>query len=227
VLTVANRQLVVIGGLRQRQDVGDFTGVPYLKDLKLVGRLFRSRNTEVRESELVVFIMPEIIPYADELTCRQQAATETIGCRLDQVPVAEGCPPGCRRLPDGAFADEPYDPNFGAPTIGQPMLEAPTPAKPVSSAGEDTSLPAPTANENPADGAGAAVSTPSRVRDLVGGGQLRRLPDVKPVGSSSSIGTVSVARIFKAPAANPRAPELPTDEQLRNAGLPAPAALHR
>ena len=34
VLSVANRQTVVIGGLRQRSDVGDFTGVPYLKDMK-------------------------------------------------------------------------------------------------------------------------------------------------------------------------------------------------
>ncbi len=57
VLRVANRQTVVIGGLRQRSDVGDFKGVPYLKDIKLVGRLFRSRDTDVRESELVVFIM--------------------------------------------------------------------------------------------------------------------------------------------------------------------------
>ena len=108
-LTIANRQLVVIGGLRQRQDVGDFNGVPYLKDLKLVGRLFRSRNTDVRESELVVFISPEIIPYDDPPTARQQVAAETLDCRLNQIPEAEGCPPCCRRLPIG---------------VGGPMLYA-------------------------------------------------------------------------------------------------------
>jgi hypothetical protein len=195
--------------------------------LKLVGRLFRSRNTEVRESELVVFIMPEIIPYADDLTCRQKAAAETIGCRLDQVPVAEGCPPSCRRLPDGTYADAYYDPNVGGSMIGQPTFGAPTPAEPDSPVGEYNSLPAPTAIEVPTEGAGAAVSTQSQVRDLVGGGQIRRLPDVAPAGNASRIGTVAVARNFKAPATSPLAPELPADEQLRTADLPAPATVRR
>jgi general secretion pathway protein D len=50
VLTIANRQTVVIGGLRQRSDVGEFNGIPYLKDLNVIGRLFRSRDLDVRES---------------------------------------------------------------------------------------------------------------------------------------------------------------------------------
>ena len=120
-LTIANRQLVVIGGLRQRQDVGDFTGVPYLKDLRVVGRLFRSRDTEVRESELIVFIMPEIIAYDDEPNCRQRQAADTIDCRLDQVPQAEGCPPCCRRLPPGALLDPSGYPNYDPAYGGVPM----------------------------------------------------------------------------------------------------------
>jgi general secretion pathway protein D len=98
-LRVANRQTVVIGGLRQRDDIGEFNGIPYLKDIKGVGRLFRSRNITVRESELVVFIMPEIIDYADVPNRRQQTVVDTVDCRLSQIPEAEGCPPCCRRLP--------------------------------------------------------------------------------------------------------------------------------
>jgi general secretion pathway protein D len=98
-LRVTNRQMIVIGGLRQREDIGEFSGIPYLKDFKVVGRLFRSRTTTVRESELVVFLMPEIIDCADVPAPRQQAVADTIGCRLAQIPEAEGCPPGCRRLP--------------------------------------------------------------------------------------------------------------------------------
>ena len=45
VLRVANRQTIVIGGLRQRDDIGEFNGIPYLKDLKVVGRLFRTVPT--------------------------------------------------------------------------------------------------------------------------------------------------------------------------------------
>src|SRR5262249_47651888 len=56
VVTISNRQTIVIGGLRQRNDTGEFNGIPYLKDLNLIGRLFRSRDLDVREGELVVFI---------------------------------------------------------------------------------------------------------------------------------------------------------------------------
>jgi general secretion pathway protein D len=94
-LRVANGQTVVIGGLRQRQDIGDFKGVPYLMDIRYVGKLFRARDTNVRESELVVFISPEIIDQADPINFREQRVLDTIGCRLNQVPPAEGCPPPC------------------------------------------------------------------------------------------------------------------------------------
>jgi hypothetical protein len=70
--------------------------------------LFRSRDTNVRESELVVFITPEIISYADEPRIRQQMVDDTIRCRLDQIPEAEGCPPCCRSLPPGAMLDYPH-----------------------------------------------------------------------------------------------------------------------
>ena len=124
VLTIANRQTVVIGGLKQRSDVGKFNGIPYLKDLNVIGRLFRSRDLDVRESELVVFISPEIISYSDEPNCRQKIAAETIRCRLDQVPEAEGCPPCCRRLPL-----EPADGTLDDPNqSGEPASGGPTPA---------------------------------------------------------------------------------------------------
>jgi len=108
-LRVANRQTVVIGGLRQRDDIGEFNSIPYLGDMKLLGRLFRARDTTVRESELVVFIMPEIVDCPTTMSFRHQGIDETLHCRLNQIPQAEGCPPCCRRLPaemlDAALSD--------------------------------------------------------------------------------------------------------------------------
>jgi len=92
---IANGQTLVIGGMRQRTDVGSFAGVPGVKDIRFIGHLFRSRNTNIRESELVVFITPRIVGYSDPLNCREQIVRDTIDCRLDRVPRAEGCPPGC------------------------------------------------------------------------------------------------------------------------------------
>jgi general secretion pathway protein D len=89
---VANKQTVVIGGLRQRSDTGDFNGIPFLKDVRFVGPLFRSRDTNVRESELLVFLQPEIVDYNPVMSAREYMAAETIDCRLDRIPLAEGCP---------------------------------------------------------------------------------------------------------------------------------------
>lgn len=89
---VANGQTLVIGGMRQRSDVGDFAGVPGLKDIRWWGHLFRSRSTNIRESELVVFITPRIVGYTESLNCRHRMVKDTIDCRLDHIPRAEGCP---------------------------------------------------------------------------------------------------------------------------------------
>lgn len=88
---VANGRTLVIGGLRQRSDTGDFNGIPYLKDVRLIGPLFRSRNTTVRESELVVFLMPEVVGYEPAPSQREYLAQQTVNCRLDSIPMAEGC----------------------------------------------------------------------------------------------------------------------------------------
>lgn len=89
---VASGQTLVIGGMRQRSDVGDFAGVPGLKDIRWGGHLFRSRSTNIRESELVVFITPRIVGYTEALNCRERMVKDTIDCRLNHIPRAEGCP---------------------------------------------------------------------------------------------------------------------------------------
>jgi len=139
VVRVTDRQVLVIGGLRQRNDTGKFNGLPYLKDIKTfnLGALFRGRDTEVRESELVVFIMPEIIPTTHVGSCREGVALQYGQCLLDQVPMATGghppyrlvpcCPPvpiGGPRVPG-----TPYQPNTCPPpgvvpgsVIGPPLV---------------------------------------------------------------------------------------------------------
>ena len=116
VVRVANEQTIVIGGLRHRSDNGEFNGVPGLKDIPYLGALFRSRSRSVRESELVVFLTPQLIQPFECLRPREQAAMETGICNLDMIPPGEGCPPcvppgpnsapGMELLPAPAFIDE-------------------------------------------------------------------------------------------------------------------------
>jgi general secretion pathway protein D len=86
---VVNGQTLVIGGLRQRGDNRDRRGVPYLSEAKYVGWLFRSREDTIRESELVVFITPEILlPCQPNVRPREEAALGKTHELLDRVPVA-------------------------------------------------------------------------------------------------------------------------------------------
>jgi general secretion pathway protein D len=100
-VTVLDRQVLVIGGLRTRNDTGNFNGLPYLKDISAfhLGALFRARDTEIRESELVVFIMPEIISSAHVGSCREAAAVDSGRTLLERVPVASTLPPPERPIP--------------------------------------------------------------------------------------------------------------------------------
>jgi hypothetical protein len=181
VLNVADRQTVVIGGLRQRSDIGDFRGVPYLKDLKLVGRLFRSRDTDVRESELVVFIMPEIIHFADKPNFRQQLVDETIRCRLNQIPEAEGCPPCCRRLPTDPTLSYPGPMDLQQEELPvDDSMESIEPADAMPSPEEADALVPESAREiHSAELQFGALGRSEHVRTLVAEGRLRRLPGVE------------------------------------------------
>ncbi len=61
VVRVENEHMFVLGGLRNKSVVETVRGVPVLRDIRLIGKLFRSHDTEIRESELIVFLKPEIV----------------------------------------------------------------------------------------------------------------------------------------------------------------------
>ncbi|NOY43198.1 MAG: type II secretion system protein GspD [Planctomycetes bacterium] len=139
---VANRHTLVIGGLRQRSDTGEFNGIPFLKDIRYIGPLFRSRDTTVRESELIIFIMPEIIDYDQASLAREYLAQETIGCRLQRIPKAEGCggPNGqgganCEVTPGGEIVG---DQLMLLPVVGEKAGELVLPQATEPSAGVNT-----------------------------------------------------------------------------------------
>lgn len=86
---VVNGQTLVIGGLRQRGDNRDRRGIPCLSEAKCVGWLFRSREDKIRESELVVFITPEILlPHQPNVRPREEAAICKTHDLLERIPVA-------------------------------------------------------------------------------------------------------------------------------------------
>ncbi|WP_404304711.1 secretin N-terminal domain-containing protein [Neorhodopirellula lusitana] len=94
---VKNGTMFVLGGLRQKTLTETVAGVPYLRDLKYVGKLFRNHTTEVRESELIVFLKPELINPTYTGKPREQIAARVSNHQLDSIAYATCCPlsPAC------------------------------------------------------------------------------------------------------------------------------------
>lgn len=86
---------VVLGGLMSnRKTVGD-SGVPYLKDVPVLGNLFKSRSRKNSKTELVLIIVPYIVG-SDE---RAQELTEAIGNSLELLELPTPLPRGAVTTP--------------------------------------------------------------------------------------------------------------------------------
>jgi type II secretory pathway component GspD/PulD (secretin) len=62
VCRVGNGETFVIGGLVRKSDSVTVTGIPFLKDLPLIGPLFRSTGKNNDDSETLIFVTPTIRP---------------------------------------------------------------------------------------------------------------------------------------------------------------------
>jgi type IV pilus secretin PilQ/predicted competence protein len=58
---IKDQQTVVIGGLKKQDKIQETSKIPFLGDLPLLGALFRFEGESTVNSELVVFITPQII----------------------------------------------------------------------------------------------------------------------------------------------------------------------
>lgn len=95
VVRVNHGQALVIGGLRSKTTVETVKGIPGLMNVKYLGALFRTHDTDVRESEMIVFIMPEIVGYCGGLP-REMHAMDVTQQQLSRVQTAV----------DGAFTPD-------------------------------------------------------------------------------------------------------------------------
>ncbi|MEZ6087603.1 MAG: secretin N-terminal domain-containing protein [Pirellulaceae bacterium] len=83
---VRNRQTLVLGGLRQRTRITENNAVPVLSKIPYIGCLFRHRSNTARESELLVFITPEIIPPCYQGTHREMNILPMLSSEVAQTP---------------------------------------------------------------------------------------------------------------------------------------------
>ncbi|MZH02999.1 MAG: type II secretion system protein GspD [Nitrospinae bacterium] len=65
-VVLKDNQVLVMGGLMRTDTTDTTTGVPILKDLPYIGRLFGSESTQLKKTELMIFITPHVISNSDD-----------------------------------------------------------------------------------------------------------------------------------------------------------------
>jgi type IV pilus secretin PilQ/predicted competence protein len=78
-VVVENGQTAVVGGLTTQDEVVTETGIPVLKDLPLIGVLFKSKSTSSESRDLVIFVTPTIVDPALMGAADTEGATEAPG----------------------------------------------------------------------------------------------------------------------------------------------------
>jgi general secretion pathway protein D len=86
-LVVQDNQTIIIGGLMQTQQEHIHTGIPFLKNLPILGYLFGSKGYATNKTELLFAITPHVIhtrEQADALTLEFSKKVKTIEKILEQ-----------------------------------------------------------------------------------------------------------------------------------------------
>ena len=60
-VVVADGETVVIGGLTRNENTESESGIPFLKDIPLLGNLFKYSRKSITKKDLVIFVTPRII----------------------------------------------------------------------------------------------------------------------------------------------------------------------
>lgn len=126
-VVVADGETVVIGGLTRNESQESESGIPFLKDIPLIGNLFKYTRKSVVKKDLVIFVTPRIIRnyvgnvdiseapirIAKDSTQNESAAAEQ---KQEEAPKAEA-----KSEPDEA-------PAAPAPAEEEAVAEEPAPA---------------------------------------------------------------------------------------------------
>jgi general secretion pathway protein D len=91
---VRNGQTVIIGGLIDEADEVVESGIPLLKDIPLLGYLFKSRSTQRTRTELAIFVTPYVILTDEDAAALLERARDRLGGVDGLVPlVPDSTPP--------------------------------------------------------------------------------------------------------------------------------------
>lgn len=84
-IRVQDKQTIIIGGLINKKDDRNEGGVPGLKDIPLIGKIFSRRSSDIEETELTVFITPHIISSADETLVQKASGNNEVHLEIEAI----------------------------------------------------------------------------------------------------------------------------------------------
>ena len=164
-VVVSDGETVVIGGLVERTENKDETGIPLLKDIPLLGVLFRYTRNEVVKKDLAIFVTPRIVrrglvptaPIVDDADLNKAATAPSAEPKAIAAPAAVPAPtpaaePRATEPSPAAHAINP------PPPVVQPSVPEPPRPEPVPAAAPSASSPSgdePAEAQAPADPAAA------------------------------------------------------------------------
>ncbi|MDP8212757.1 MAG: secretin and TonB N-terminal domain-containing protein [Candidatus Zapsychrus exili] len=85
-IRVRDKETIIIGGLINKKDDRIVGGIPGLRSIPVIGKLFSKKSTDLEETELTVFITPHIIRTKEEMEkIGKGAAEEEIFLNIEAV----------------------------------------------------------------------------------------------------------------------------------------------
>jgi hypothetical protein len=105
-----NGQGMIIGGLINETDSTVQSKIPYLGDLWRVGVLFKRSEVNKERSEILVALVPRIMPFTPEVQAYGQGELVRASTPLFQGPLVRTSRPYDPVLPDGRRVVQPYIP---------------------------------------------------------------------------------------------------------------------
>jgi general secretion pathway protein D len=92
-LTLTDGDTALLGGLIREDYNGGDTGVPYLKDIPIIGNLFKNQSKQVSRTELIILLTPYIIDTPETAHAVRDAFKARLGDWAN-VPMNKAVPAG-------------------------------------------------------------------------------------------------------------------------------------
>jgi type IV pilus assembly protein PilQ len=100
---LSDGQGIVIGGLIQEKDSNVQSKLPWLGDIRWVGLLFQHRQVQKTRSEIIITLMPRVLPYPCEYESQDQTERDRADAPLVYGPLCKYPRPWEPVLPDTLY----------------------------------------------------------------------------------------------------------------------------